>query len=188
MEFVCEICQKTFKSNAGLQGHRQLAHQVVMKRELPSNETLAINLEAALDEVGRLQENFSETLGSIMKALQVIQEQQRGLAGTLHHNAIKPNAALLEHWGSCADCEKELVLLRSQLAGLLPAPTPPPADPMRWRKENNYPWEETTETTDPAVAQQWREAGADVVEVNSTAPTPPAAETETKYPWDDKKD
>jgi hypothetical protein len=185
--FDCVICGRSFKSASGLGGHKRLVHGSIGKRELPDNEVLAVSLEEALDSIGELREGVNGRLGGIEKAIGVVQELQRKFMGTLHHNNIKPNAALLEHWGQCADCERELAPLQTQLAGLVLAPTPPPApaEPTRWRKESKYPWDESAETTDPAVAQQWRAAGDNVEEVKLPATPPPeAVEKETKWPWE----
>jgi hypothetical protein len=190
--FDCLICGRSFKSASGLGGHKRLVHGSIGKRELPDNEVLAVSLEEALDSIGELREGVNERLGGIEKAIGVVQDLQRKFAGTLNHNNIKPNAALLDHWGQCADCERELALLQNQLAGLILAPTPPPApaEPTRWRKESKFPWEEPTETVDPEVAAAWRLAGDTVEEVKLPATPPPEAvvKEESKYPWDDKKE
>jgi len=191
MAHECGICAKSFKSASGLGGHKRLVHGNIGKRELPDNEILTVSLEEALDSIGELREGVHERLGGIEKAIGVVQELQRKFAGTLHHNAIKPNAALLEHWGHCDDCEKELAPLQNLLAGLVLAPAPPP-EPARWQREMKYPWEdkEPNETTDQAVADAWKAEGYKVTNL-APAPTPPpeaAAEEEPYWPWDKPKE
>jgi HPt (histidine-containing phosphotransfer) domain-containing protein len=185
MEYVCQICEKKFKSSSGLAGHKQLSHGTLAKRQVPDGDVIAENLELALDSLGQLRDDVSEKLSGIEKALEVVSVQQRGLAGTLRHEALKPTTALLDHWANCEDCEKELVLLRSQLAGLVPAPTPP-VDPTRWEKVTEWPWQTAEITSDPAVAAQWEKDGEKVREIVA-APTPPPTE-DPYWPWEDKKD
>jgi len=188
MAYECPICGKSFKSPSGLAGHKQLSHGTLAKRSVPDGDVIAENLELALDSLGELHQFFSEKLGSIERALEVVSVQQRGLAGTLRHEALKPTGMLLDHWTNCEDCQKELVLLRAQLAGCVPtlAPTPP-AEPTLWEKEPRWPWEQLAETTsDPAVAAQWEKEGEKVREI-AAAPTPPPAE-EPYWPWEERKE